>query len=180
LLAVSCPYINLPTVKHSSISTFKKIYDLNKRDKGYVVYFFGGTSMFDREMLLSIGGLEGKYFIYLEEEDLALRAFLKGQYFKVLYGHNFIAIHDQAPGKNFYERNIYLLSNRFIFHYKFMSSSLVLNFFNFLYVLVYLVKTRSFDTVSKSLSRYKSIRTNFVRHKVSIHVMIRFFLKRFF
>jgi GT2 family glycosyltransferase len=180
LLAVSCPYINLPSVKYGAISTFKKIYEFDKSDSSYVVYFFGGTSLFDRESLIQIGGLEGKYFIYLEEEDLALRSFLNSKYFKILYGYDFIAIHDQAPGKDFKQRNVYLLSNRFLFHYKFIKNPIFVNLLNFIYIIIYLVKTRSFKTVLASLLRYRTVRHSFVRHDLSIRLLTKFFKMRFF
>jgi GT2 family glycosyltransferase len=180
LLAVSCPYINLPTQKYGVISTFKKIYDTDKLDSDYVVYFFGGTSLFDKEKLVSLGGLEGKYRIYLEEEDLALRAFCKNMYFKVLYSNNFIAIHDQAPGKNSEERSVYLLSNRMLFHYKFIRSSFLRNFLNLTYVCLYLVKTRDFTIIHRSIARYKNNRSDFLRLNFDNGILLKFFKKRFF
>lgn len=180
LLAVSCPYINLPTRKYAEISTFKKIIDTDKSDSGYVVYFFGGTSVFDRHKLISMGGLEGKYRIYLEEEDLALRAYASSLYFKVLYQNNYIAIHDQAPGKDFKGRSMFLLSNRMLFHYKFVKNPIVRIVLNFSYIILYFLKHRSFYLVRDAIARYKSHKAEFDRCVFSFPILLNFFKKRFF
>lgn len=180
ILAVSCPYINLPSEKYGQISTFRKLFDTDRTDSNYVSYFFGGTSLFDKAMLLDIGGLEGKYKIYLEEEDLAIRAFSRSQYFKILYSNNFIAIHDQAPGKNLAERSIYLLSNRMLFHYKFVSNVVLRFFLNTGYVFIYLCKHKNLRMIFDSLRRYNSLRSEFSQYEFSGLLIFKFFMKRFF
>ncbi|WP_348728327.1 glycosyltransferase [Rheinheimera texasensis] len=178
--AVSCPYINLPTVKHGSISTFKKVKELSAPDSVFAVYFFGGTSIFKRRLLLNFGGFEGAYRIYLEEEDLALRLYSAGFHFQIAYGQNFIAIHDQAPGKNFNERNQFLLSNRLLFHYKFIDNTLVRFLLNFIYLIVYAIKIDKFSNYKKAISRYKDMKRHVAKNSVGFSVFGRFFMKRYF
>lgn len=180
ILAVSCPYINLPSKKYGQISTFKKLFDTDRTDSNYVSYFFGGTSLFDKAMLIDIGGLEGKYKIYLEEEDLAIRAFSKSQYFKILYSNNFIAIHDQASGKNLAERSIYLLSNRMLFHYKFVNSVVLRFFLNIGYIFIYLCKHKNLRMIFDSWRRYNSLRSEFSQYEFPGLLIFKFFIKRFF
>ncbi len=179
LLGVSCPYINLPTYKYESISTFTKLYDTNPSDQAYVVYFFGGTSVFSKKMLRDIGGLEGVYKIYLEEEDLALRAYCRGLFFKVLYGYQFIAIHDQAPNKSFEERAIFLLSNRMLFHYKFIGSFFIRMILNSIYLALYLIKTKKIGQLKLAVKRFKAESSKINREQIHLTTLVRFFQKRF-
>lgn len=176
---VSAPFINLPTYKYERISTFKHVYDVTKNDDE-AVYFFGGTSIFDRSAFVQAGGLEGNYYIYLEEEDLALRMYSLGMKIKIIYGDSFIAVHDQAPGKDFSERQVYLLSNRFLFHYKFIGNPLVRLAFNISYVAMYLMKSRSISLITRSCSRYASVRDKIFQNDISFGIMTKFLLKRYF
>ena len=178
--AVSCPYINLPTVKYGSISTFRKIKEFSASDSIFTVYFFGGTSLFKRDLLSEYGGLEGIYRIYLEEEDLALRLYSAGYYFQIAYGQNFIAVHDQAPGKNFNERNVFLLSNRLLFHYKFVDNYVLRLMLNFSYLVVYAIKMKNISDYKKSIERFRVSKSNIIRRPVSFGVFIRFLMKRYF
>ncbi|MQT75616.1 MULTISPECIES: glycosyltransferase family 2 protein [Pseudomonas] len=176
---VTLPYINLPTYKYEKISTFKHIWDIRKTDDDSV-YFFGGTSLFNKADFLTAGGLEGRYYIYLEEEDLALRMYAQQKKIMVLYGENYIAIHDQAPGKNFSERQIYLLSNRFVFHYKFIKSRALRAIFNLSYSVLYLAKTKSLSTISRSIKRYKLVQPTVQPQNIPLPTFINFLLKRYF
>lgn len=176
---VSAPYINLPTYKYERISTFKHIYDVRRCDDD-VVYFFGGTTIFDRDAFFKAGGLEGNYYIYLEEEDLALRMFSRSMKMKIMYGENVLAIHDQAPGKNFSERQVFLLSNRFIYHYKFIHNSALRLLFNVFYVLVYCLKFRSLNLIKSSVRRYSEVKSQVVREKIGSRTVLRFLVKRYF
>ena len=176
---VSAPYINLPTFKYESLSTFKHFYDVRRCDDD-VVYFFGGTSIFKKDDFFLLRGLEGAYYIYLEEEDMALRMYVRGLRNKIMYGGNYIAIHDQAPGKNYFDRRVYLLSNRCVYHYKFVGSNLFLGLFNSLYFMAYLVKYRSFGLLRLALARYRLVRSEVVRQPVSLSLFARFLVKRYF
>lgn len=178
--AVSCPYINLPTVKYGSISTFRKIKEFSASDSVFAVYFFGGTSLFKRDLLSEYGGLEGIYRIYLEEEDLALRLYSAGYYFQIAYGQNFIAVHDQAPGKNFNERNVFLLSNRLLFHYKFVDNYVLRSILNFSYLVVYAIKMKKISDYKKAIERFRVSKSDIIRRPVSFGVFISFLMKRYF
>jgi GT2 family glycosyltransferase len=178
IAAVSCPYINLPTFKYEKISTFKSILKIDKKDD-FVVYFFGGTSIFNRSIFEEFAGLEGLYQIYLEEEDLAFRMFAKGLYCRILYNKNVIAIHDQAPGKNFTQRNVYLLSNRLLYHYKFIENGFVRFLFNFTYICLYAFKMKNISLFIEAINRYKSLKIKIVRYNNSSTKFFRFMVKRY-
>ena len=178
-LAVSLPFINLPTYKYEQLSTFKHIWDLTKRDDD-CVYFFGGTSVFSTNLFNKLGGLEGLYRIYLEEEDLALRAYCSGYKMKVLYGNNYIGIHDQAGGKNWEDRTNFLLSNRLAFHYKYVGNPVLRCSLDVLYLLVYLVKLRSIKKIFVAIKRRNDIAKLIIRKPVGTNVFLRFMIKRYF
>lgn len=177
-LAVSLPFINLPTYKYEQLSTFKHLWDLTKRDDD-CVYFFGGTSVFSKKLFNELGGLEGLYRIYLEEEDLALRAYCSGYKMKVLYGENYIGIHDQPSDKNWEDRTNYLLSNRLVFHYKYVDNLVLRAFLDALYLLVYLVKLRSVKKLLVSIKRRNDVVKLIIRHPVGMTVFLRFMIKRY-
>lgn len=176
---VTLPYINLPTYKYEQLSTFTHILDLGKGDDD-VVYFFGGTSIFSTSTFISLGGLEGIYFIYLEEEDFALRLHLNGGKMKMLYNENCIAIHDQAVGKNWDERKVFLLSNRFLFHYKFINNIIIRTFFDYIYIFIFLVKHRSISILKKSKNRFNDKKNNITKVKINTFTYFRFVIKRYF
>lgn len=176
---VTLPYINLPTFKYEKLSHFKHIFDFSKSDKD-AVYFFGGTSIFNLETFRAVGGLEGLYFIYLEEEDMALRLFCRGEKMITLYGGSYIAIHDQAPGKSTLERMVYLLSNRMLFHYKFVDIALVRFFLNLPYVILYLVKSKSLHIVGRSFDRYATNIKLIKKNRIPLRIFARFLVKRYF
>ena len=173
------PYINLPTFKHEKISTFRHVFDISKSDDD-VVYFIGGTSMFSKPDFIKAGGLEGLYYMYLEEEDLAIRMFTLGMKIKVMYSGRYIGLHDQAPGKDKKERQMYLLSNRLLFHYKFVKNTLLRTTLNSAYVLLYLIKTRSLSLIRDSLARYKTKKGEIGQFEIPFTTLIRFFMKRYF
>lgn len=176
---VTLPYINLPTYKYEQLSTFTHILDLGKGDDD-VVYFFGGTSLFSTSTFISLGGLEGIYFIYLEEEDFALRLHLNGGKMKMLYNDNFIAIHDQPVGKNWDERKVFLLSNRFLFHYKFINNIIIRKIFDYIYILIFLIKYRSLSKLKKSKERFKDKKNKIIKFKIKTFTFLRFVIKRYF
>lgn len=176
---VTLPYINLPTYKYEQLSTFTHIFDLGKGDDD-VVYFFGGTSLFSTSTFTSLGGLEGIYFIYLEEEDFALRLYLNGGKMKMLYNESFIAIHDQAVGKNWDERKVFLLSNRFLFHYKFINNIIIRTIFDYIYIFIFLVKYRSITILKKSKNRFKDKKNKINKLNINTLTYLRFVIKRYF
>lgn len=176
---VSLPFINLPTFKYEQLSTFKHIIDVKGRDD-CCVYFFGGTSIFLKSDFIDAGGLEGEYFIYLEEEDFALRLFDLGKKLKVLYGNNFIGIHDQAQGKDWDERGIYLLSNRLLYHYKFVSNPIIHYSLNTLYVFAYFIKFRSWKKINRSFNRYRNKKVTVSKVNIKTSAFLRFLVKRYF
>lgn len=174
---VSIPFVDLPTKKNGKFRSFKKLISLSKNSD--VEYFFGGACIFKREIFEKSGGLEGIYKIYLEEEDLALRLFSQGEKFKVLYGKNYLGIHDQARDKDWRQRNIYLLSNRMIFHYKFITNQFIRSALNSIYILYYLTKLKSFTLTKEAISRYLAVKSDITPIHISRKSLFYFFVRRY-
>jgi GT2 family glycosyltransferase len=78
---------------------------------GYVIAINGGSAMYRKKMFMELGGFDRSFFIYNEETDLCMRAFLKG--WKCLFVPQSVVYHKEGEsfkksrGKNLYyhERN---------------------------------------------------------------------------
>jgi GT2 family glycosyltransferase len=78
---------------------------------GYVIAINGGSGMYRKKMFMELGGFDRAFFIYNEETDLCMRAFLRG--WKCLFVPQSIVYHKEGEsfkenrGKNLYyhERN---------------------------------------------------------------------------
>ncbi len=173
------PYVNLPLSAKSRIENFKYICNFKKNNQN-VVNFNGGASFFRKSIFDELGGLYGDYYIYLEEEDFCLRMFAQGLSSIRLDSGSYIGIHDQAPGKNTKERLVFLLSNRLLFHKRFVSFFLLRLLLNIMYSLLYAFKMRDSTLLRKAFSRYSSMRGTLQIEKVSTFVFMRFSLKRYF
>lgn len=177
-VGVSIPFINLPLSVDSKVSRFKSIRSMNF-DSDAHVYFFGGASIFKKNVFDEVGLLEGNYFIYLEEEDFSLRLFAKGYKVITMFGFNFVGLHDQEGGKDWKERNVFLFSNRLLYHHKFIKSVLIKYLFNFIYLLLYLIKIRSLHRYKKAIMRYFQLKKRIIRILFPTKVIIRFLIKRY-
>lgn len=180
-LSVAClsiPFLNLPTVKGAKLSYFKYIYDF-RPDCKEVVYFHGGSSIFRKSIFNDVGLLESRYFFALEEEDLALRLFCNGYKLIVEFNQNIFSIHDQALGKRWDERYIFLLSNRMLFHYKYLNSFITRYFLNTIYFILYISKIRNITGMRKAILRYKDIKSTIVSSRISTSKFVKFLIFRY-
>lgn len=174
-----CPYINLPLADKGSIENFKYIYNFRSNSKD-VANFNGGASLFDSNIFNEIGLFYGPYKIYLEEEDFCIRMISKGNRSARLFGYNFIGVHDQPPGKIKKERLVFLLSNRMIFHYRFIESSVIRVSLNILYYALYFHKTRDMDVIRRAINRYNASIASTPRVPISTAMFVKFFIYRYF
>ncbi len=173
-----CPYINLPLSSASKVENFKYFLNL-KPNSTNVANFNGGASFFSKSAFDKVPNFFGDYYIYLEEEDFCFRLFLKEGRSVRLTGHNFIGIHDQQPGKNFIERRKYLLSNRFVYHYRFIDNFILRNILNASYVVLYFLKFRDVNLILDSIKRYQSIRRVGIKISPSMFNVFRFLIFRY-
>lgn len=177
--AFSIPYINLPIEYRAKLSWFRYIFDF-KRLENEVVFFNGGTTFFDSKIFSILGGLEGRYRIYLEEEDFALRLFSIGKKIRIATNESFVAIHDQPKGKIQSERDVFLLSNRMSFHRKFIPSKILVAILNIAYVILFLFKKRKFSLIRDARTRYAELSKEIEPVPVELKVLFRFMVRRFF
>jgi GT2 family glycosyltransferase len=78
---------------------------------GYVIAVNGGSAIYRKKMFMELGGFDREYFIYNEETDLCMRAFIRG--WKCLFVPQSVVYHKEGEsfkksrGKNlyFHERN---------------------------------------------------------------------------
>ena len=176
---VSIPYFNLPCKIGARMASFKRVFG-KYRESDSDVYFFAGSCIIKKELFERVGFFEGLYFIYLEEEDLSIRMFSEEMKIKTLYGFNFIGIHDQAGDKNFSERKMFLLSNRLLFHNKFIKATLLKYILNFFYICLYLFKMRDIGQIRNSISRYQKYKHEIIREPFPTMLFLKFLVKRYF
>ena len=177
--AFSIPYVNLPIEYRAKLSWFKYVYDFKKL-KNEVVFFNGGTTFFDSKIFAKLGGLEGRYRIYLEEEDFALRLFSIGKKIRIATNESFVAIHDQPKGKIQSERDVFLLSNRMSFHRKFINSKFLVVGLNVAYIILFLFKKRKFKLIRDAHKRYVELSTQIKPAPIKFGILFKFMIRRFF
>ena len=97
----------------------------------------------------------------------------------MLYGERVIAIHDHAPGKDHEERAALLLSNRFLYHHKFIRLRALRTLLNLAYTAVYCWKRRSFAVARAARRRYLALRGSITPQDIPAPVVIGFLWRRY-
>ena len=173
---VSFPYIDLPLRPGASVAQFRRLLPATRRSS---TCFFAGCSILPTSVLRRVGFLEGIYRFALEEEDYSLRLYAAGLPTAMLYGESVIAIHDHAPGKNPVERAALLLSNRFLYHYKFVRPVGLRVALNGAYAGLYLLKWRSVAVVRDANRRYAALKPAIERQPMPTRTLLGFLLRRY-
>ena len=173
---VSFPYIDLPVVQGARIAQFRRLLPVRRGSSGC---FFAGCSIMPVRVLKEIGLFEATYRFALEEEDYSLRLYAAGVPTTMLLGERVLALHDHAAGKDHAARAALLLSNRFLYHRKFITSRVLRTALNGAYAAMYSWKRRSFGVVGEARTRYLALRGSIVPQAIPAPVVLGFLWRRY-
>ena len=102
---------------------------------GYVISANGGSAILRKDMISQIGSFDSRFFAYLDETDLCMKAFIKG--WSCYYVPNAVVYHKGSVSfkKTGAIQYYYRERNRLWFLYKYFPSSFILKHFLFLLIM---------------------------------------------
>ncbi len=90
-----------------------------------------------------------------------------------------IAIHDHAPGKDHAERAALRLSNRYLYHYKFIRIAALRGALNLVYAALYCLKRRNIGVLRTASDRYAALKGSIVVQQIPVTTVLGFLLRRY-